>query len=320
MESVVPEPYMLPRDISESQRLDAQHDYFRQLSYGHLVHPSIPADELRTVADIATGTGIWLRQLAEESSASSLVETQRPEFVGFDISQQQFPPQGSLPARVTLVVHDMVQPFPAQYHGHFDLVNVRLVSYAVKEMDLDKIVRNVIQLLRPGGYLQWQETDASESWTHPEVSMATSCINYVIAEKIDRGLHPGIAAPLVKAIVSSSAPLADGQHNTITWSPSLMRLTHLETISTLGHPSPAVQAAKDAVVMSAAKALLQARMTRKSSVLESLTEQSPEAELLSGEIKSINNILKAIEHARKAIAQPTARGWVDTKSASTPPY
>lgn len=51
------EAYMLPRNTQESQRLDAQHEYMRQMSHGHLKHPSIPVQKLHAVADVATGTG-----------------------------------------------------------------------------------------------------------------------------------------------------------------------------------------------------------------------------------------------------------------------
>ncbi|KAL9580907.1 MAG: hypothetical protein Q9212_004211 [Teloschistes hypoglaucus] len=141
------ESYMLPRDIQESQRLNAQHEYFRQLSYGHLIHPSIPARQIHAVADVATGTGLWLRQLADELSPPRPIHGEKSSFVGFDISQQQFPPADSLPSHMKFVVHDMVDAFPTQYHESFDLVNVRLVSYAVKASELDRVVRNITQLL-----------------------------------------------------------------------------------------------------------------------------------------------------------------------------
>ncbi|KAL8756445.1 MAG: hypothetical protein Q9199_002927 [Rusavskia elegans] len=128
------EAYMLPRNTQESQRLDAQHEYMRQMSHGHLKHPSIPVQKLHAVADVATGT----------------VHGQKPSFIGFDISDQQFPLPKGLPSHVAVNVHDMVKPFPTEYHEKFDLVNVRFVSYALKGAELDQVVRNVIQLLRFG--------------------------------------------------------------------------------------------------------------------------------------------------------------------------
>lgn len=142
------EAYMLPRNVQESQRLEAQHEYMRQLSYGHLIHPSIPIHQLHAVADVATGTGIWLRQLVEDPALPRPAQGQKSNFIGFDISDQQFPSSDGFAPRVTFAVHDMVKPFPTEHHEKFDLVNVRLVSYAIKGKDLEQVVRNVLQLLR----------------------------------------------------------------------------------------------------------------------------------------------------------------------------
>ncbi|KAL9002006.1 MAG: hypothetical protein Q9188_005046 [Gyalolechia gomerana] len=324
--------YMLPRSTQESQRLDAQHEYMRQISYGHLIHPSIPTRQLKAVADVATGTGVWLRQLAEDSTFDRPAKGEPPYFVGFDISPQQFPPAEALPSNLTFTVHDFVNPFPAEYHDRFDLVNVRFVSYAMKRVDLDRVVQHIVQLIRPGGYLQWQETDASDSWAHPETPTATSCVNYVIAEKIDRGLLPGIATPLVRTILSMKAALADGQKNPISWSDDLMRLVHLETVSTLNHPSSAVGLGKKTAVISAATALLKARISRKQDEFNSLSNSDSEKKKgLKEELDSMNKTLEAVERgdetnssswdfdvtwivARKAIILDDGnQGWMTAK-------
>ncbi|KAL8776839.1 MAG: hypothetical protein Q9194_002904 [Teloschistes cf. exilis] len=329
MASGMGEPYMLPRDTQESQRLDAQHEYFRQLSYGHLIHPSIPARQLHAVADVATGTGLWLRQLADELTLPRPVEGEKPSFVGFDISQQQFPLADSLHTQMKFVVHDMVDTFPAEYHERFDLVNVRLVTYAVKASDLDRVVRNITQLLKPGGYLQWQETDAGDCWGHPETPTVTAWANYVMAEKVDRGLLPGIAAPLVKSILSLPASIPEGYQNPVSWSKEMMRLIHLETVSTLDHPSPAVEADKKMVVMTVAIFLLTSRINRKSGELDRESSTSGKGEKLKEEIQSMNETLEAIQRggdmnsswnfdvtwivARKAIPVDINKGWMTIK-------
>ena len=120
---------MLPRDSSETERLRVQHQFLLALVNGHLIHPSIPRKALRTVADVGTGTGIWLQELAKDFDGKH-----NPEFVGFDISQQLFPPDK--PSNQDFIVHDMTRPFPNKYLEHFDLVNLRLLSYALKAQDL----------------------------------------------------------------------------------------------------------------------------------------------------------------------------------------
>ena len=111
-----------------------------------------------------------------------------------------------------------------------------------------------------------------------------------------------------------------------------MRLMHLETLSTLNHPSPAVDAGKRAAVMSAATALLMARISRKSAELESTSKPGFESEALSKEIQSMEETLKAVERgsdaesswdfdvtwivARKAVILDTTKGWMTVKKPS----
>lgn len=132
---------MLPRDRTETERLEIQHKFLIAMVNGHLVHPSIPRKALQSVADVGTGTGAWLRDLANE-----LDQEAESKLIGFDISGQQFPPD-PLPNQ-DFVVHDMTTPFPTKYLGHFHLVNVRLLSYALKAQDLEQSVRNVVAIMR----------------------------------------------------------------------------------------------------------------------------------------------------------------------------
>ena len=135
------EAYMLCRNQEESQRLDAQHAFMRHLAYGRLIQPSIPLTGIRSIADVATGTGVWLREVAQELTSNEDID-----LIGFDISAQQFPEAGIDGA--DLIVHDITKPFPQEHHERFDLVHVRLLSYALKEVDLETSVRNIIQILR----------------------------------------------------------------------------------------------------------------------------------------------------------------------------
>lgn len=133
------EAYMLSRNREESQRLNAQHHFSCALAHGHLIQPSIPLSDLCNIADIGCGTGIWLRAAAQELGT-------RVNCTGFDISAQQFPKDNI--RGVEFVVHDVVKPFPPEHHENFDMVNIRLLSYALKAQDLETAVENIIQILR----------------------------------------------------------------------------------------------------------------------------------------------------------------------------
>ncbi|OAA62716.1 hypothetical protein SPI_04256 [Niveomyces insectorum RCEF 264] len=81
------------------------------------------------VADIGTGTGVWLVDLAAH-----------------------------LPADARLYA-DALQPFAPALHGQYDLVHVRLLVLALRAGDWAPLAANLLTLLRPGGWLVWEEVD-----------------------------------------------------------------------------------------------------------------------------------------------------------------
>ncbi len=146
------EAYMLPRNPDEIVRLNSQHAFLHQLAHGHFIHSSIPRSGIHSVADVGTGTGIWLQELAASNTFKCDEKFRGKqiggvEYVGFDISAAQFPSDwGMVEGGIKFVVHDAAKSFPARYHGKFDLVNVRLLSYAVKAEDLRSVVENVVEI------------------------------------------------------------------------------------------------------------------------------------------------------------------------------
>lgn len=135
---------MLGRGSQESRRLDIQHEYTRRWGHGNLIHPSIPVTELHAVADLGTGTGIWINEVAELLTSKG----RNGKFVGFDISAEQFMPAESRVVGVELEVHDILRPFAEKYRGKFDLVNVRYLAYGMPDKNLPDIVKNLGELLR----------------------------------------------------------------------------------------------------------------------------------------------------------------------------
>lgn len=122
------------------------------------MHPSITdklsAIDSPAIADIGTGTGSFLLQLARVYPKATLR--------GFDISQDLFPAPESLPSNVELGLMDVKQPPPSKEHNRYDLVHVRLLTAAMNPTDWEPAVRNLIQLLKPGGALQWEECDFTQ--------------------------------------------------------------------------------------------------------------------------------------------------------------
>ncbi|KAI0419672.1 hypothetical protein F5X98DRAFT_372682 [Xylaria grammica] len=139
---------------AEQDRLNRQHRLFDDMMQNDLLPPHI-ASALATsptppkVLEIATGTAVWLTEVAK---------TLRPdaEFVGLDYDTSKFPT--SLPPNITLRQADMFKPFPSDLLGKFDVVNVRLIIFALKEGQGTDLVKNLMTLLKPGGYVVWAET------------------------------------------------------------------------------------------------------------------------------------------------------------------
>ncbi|KAL3478738.1 hypothetical protein BJX99DRAFT_269006 [Aspergillus californicus] len=158
-----PEAYLLGRDAEESARLNNQHDFLLKVSGNDLIHPSIPIDSIESIADIATGTGIWIKEV------SSFLSTRKPRVPspqyyihGFDISSAQFqhvPTQKE--TEIHLSVHNCLEPFPSEHHGRYDFVHVRLLLGALKIEEYEHALKNILDILKPNGYFQWEEIHMS---------------------------------------------------------------------------------------------------------------------------------------------------------------
>ncbi|KUI58307.1 hypothetical protein VP1G_05593 [Cytospora mali] len=85
--------YVFTRDILDNNRINYMHTLWTKI-FGYVVHPKIPIDkpDLR-VADVGTGTGIWLFGVRELIPRSARLE-------GFDISFNAAPPAETLPSNV----------------------------------------------------------------------------------------------------------------------------------------------------------------------------------------------------------------------------
>ncbi|KNG87367.1 hypothetical protein ANOM_005918 [Aspergillus nomiae NRRL 13137] len=144
------------RDQTESQRLDLQHEIIASFMGYELLHPSISIEMNNglNIADVGTGTGIWLKRLSSCLKPHPTVPA--CHLHGFDISSDQFPGEQE---DIDFTIHDITQPFPSEHLGRYDIVHIRLLVLALRGPDIVKALGNVIQLLRPSGFLQWEDVD-----------------------------------------------------------------------------------------------------------------------------------------------------------------
>lgn len=157
IDTAVDVDYKLPRGGREAVRLTAQHRVLTSRQ-GWLLHPDV-ADAIKDVAqpriaDVATGTGIWAMELAQQLPQA--------EIIGLDISDQQFPPEWTWPENVSLGLYDLLEDVPLELRGAFDVVHVRLLLAAGPTVDKAIFIDRFRALLRPGGWLQWDELSFPE--------------------------------------------------------------------------------------------------------------------------------------------------------------
>ena len=99
---------------------------------------------------------------------------------------------------------------------------------------------------------------------------------------------------MVKAIQSIQTPVPTGMVNPVSWTGDVVRIMHLETISTLNHPSRAVQAGKNQIVLGVAVRLLEAALSRRHTLLLANQQLSSDADA-QGLEKEVGEIERLVE-------------------------
>ncbi|EJD54148.1 hypothetical protein AURDEDRAFT_180476 [Auricularia subglabra TFB-10046 SS5] len=139
-------PYILPADTEEGRRLNEQHEVIKRSAGGKLVVAPVRLDAGDRVLDCATGTGVWLLDLANVTQATVL-------FHGIDISPHLFPPPAAKPANASFSQTSILNP-PPSFAGAFTLLNQRLLIGAFRSAEWPDVLRAHFAMLRPGGWTQ----------------------------------------------------------------------------------------------------------------------------------------------------------------------
>ncbi|WRT68823.1 uncharacterized protein IL334_005803 [Kwoniella shivajii] len=140
----IQEDYPLPVDLDEINRLNAQHKAVTLLFDGLLPPAALAKFELNggigKVLDIGCGTGQWLIDLTNQFP--------NIQATGVDLS----PIYPSVyPSQITFIIRSILQPFPNDWMGTFDLVHARFLITGIR--DFCSLLTRLGSLLRPGGVL-----------------------------------------------------------------------------------------------------------------------------------------------------------------------
>ncbi|KAJ5150915.1 uncharacterized protein N7482_010167 [Penicillium canariense] len=115
------------------------------------------------VAEIGTGTGMWLLDLASQLPESVQLD-------GFDLSEEQFPARYIWPANVTFDKLDAFGDVPDHLANKYDVVHLRFWCCIVRNNDPTRLIRHAAGLLKPGGYLQWEDANTGKTVVRGEIA------------------------------------------------------------------------------------------------------------------------------------------------------
>ena len=182
--------YMLDRSHAAACRLNLQF-YLWKDAIGFNIHPSIPTPDKCLIADVAAGTAAWLLDVARTLPNATLD--------GFDNDLSQAPHQKWLPPNVTMRHWDIFEDVPEDCVAKYDFIHVRLLVMVI-EGHPESVIRKLLKMLKPGGYLQWDELD---------------CVNMRV-KKVD----PELQAPSLDQLREMS--YANGRYNWTLQLPKFM--------------------------------------------------------------------------------------------------
>ncbi|KUJ22215.1 uncharacterized protein LY89DRAFT_576533, partial [Mollisia scopiformis] len=133
-------------------RLDAQHLLWKMYLSGYILHPQIPITDGMKIAEIGTGTGIWVFDAAR--SLPSTVQLH-----GYDICNAQYPVKELWLSNVSLGLLDSLSDPPSELVGQYDVVHLRMWASNLRENNTTPLIQHMKKLLKPGGYVQWEDAD-----------------------------------------------------------------------------------------------------------------------------------------------------------------
>ncbi|KAL8761306.1 MAG: hypothetical protein Q9184_002575 [Pyrenodesmia sp. 2 TL-2023] len=139
------------RNAIETERMDQQFQIITG-ALGWLLHPSITRalGDSPSIADFATGTGQFLRLLSKMYPGARLD--------GYDVSSAMFTPD----EHINMTIANAKEPLPAELHGAYDVVHIRYLVAGMEPTDWEPVLRNMLQILKPGGAIQWVEPALSQ--------------------------------------------------------------------------------------------------------------------------------------------------------------
>ena len=133
-------------------RLNLQHAFTQEIFGGHLIDPAIETDKpsLR-IADVCTGTGIWLLQVAQQYPDA--------ECEGLDITLAETPHNGWCPPNVRFRTFDLFADLPPDLTERYDIINIQYTHLFLRDTAISTVLKTLHSMLKPSGWLQYTDMD-----------------------------------------------------------------------------------------------------------------------------------------------------------------
>jgi len=180
-------PYILPKDKLEGDRLDLQHHLLKLAAGGNY---RAPIRSPRAILDVACGTGIWAREMAQQFK--------RAQVIGIDIdrtplerSLEILGPGGQFPTNFRFQQADVLKRLPFD-DERFDFVHSRLMAGFVPWEQWPAVVAEMARVTQRGGHIELVESEGQIT-TSPGFSVIYEATKKLA---IQRGIaHPDGAIP-----------------------------------------------------------------------------------------------------------------------------
>jgi SAM-dependent methyltransferase len=148
----VDSPYMLPKDVTESNRLELQHYMLRYVLKGNFM---APVHEPHDILDVGCGTGRWGAELAQQFPQANVVGVDIVPPAPTNTSVRQGHEEA--PDNYVFVQGDITKGLPFG-DNTFDFVHMRLVVMALPATTWLRAVEELRRVTRPDGWIELVET------------------------------------------------------------------------------------------------------------------------------------------------------------------
>lgn len=147
---VAESPYLLPKDLGETNRLDFQHYMLRYALRGNYAAPlQVPHD----ILDVGSGTGRWAIEMAQQFPAARVIGMDMaPPAVDTNVAPD------ARPANYTFALGNVLEriPFP---DNSFDFIHQRFLTLAIPAARWPGVVDDLLRVARSGGWIELVETE-----------------------------------------------------------------------------------------------------------------------------------------------------------------